>query len=163
MLRTIRLTLAIIFFALVTLLFLDFTGTLHGWMGWMAKIQFLPALLALNVGGIAACCIDLAVRTRLLFRYLSARRISGCHFPVCGQTEEKPLPLLSRKEMAALWDAGIVCRHPHCGGTLSYGRFAARAVQLLWAYRFQSFRSRLPVGQQSAGIPGGTGGQLRFL
>lgn len=50
MLRTIRLTLAIVFFALVTLLFLDFTGTLHGWMGWMAKIQFLPALLALNVG-----------------------------------------------------------------------------------------------------------------
>ena len=50
MLRTIRLTLAIVFFALVTLLFLDFTGTLHGWMDWMAKIQFLPALLALNAG-----------------------------------------------------------------------------------------------------------------
>lgn len=50
MLRTIRLTLAIVFFALITLLFLDFTGTLHGYMGWMAKIQFLPALLALNVG-----------------------------------------------------------------------------------------------------------------
>lgn len=50
MLRTIRLTLAIVFFAFVTLLFLDFTGTLHGWMGWMAKIQFIPALLALNAG-----------------------------------------------------------------------------------------------------------------
>lgn len=50
MLRKIRLTLAIIFFTLITLLFLDFTGTLHGWFGWMAKIQFLPALLALNVG-----------------------------------------------------------------------------------------------------------------
>lgn len=50
MLRTIRLTLAIVFFALITLLFLDFSGTLHGYMGWMAKIQFLPALLALNVG-----------------------------------------------------------------------------------------------------------------
>ena len=32
------------------MLFLDFTGTLHAWLGWMAKIQFLPALLALNVG-----------------------------------------------------------------------------------------------------------------
>jgi len=39
---------------LVTLLFLDFTGTLHHWCGWMAKIQFLPALLALNFGIIAA-------------------------------------------------------------------------------------------------------------
>ena len=50
MLRTIRLTLAVIFFALITLLFLDFTGTLHAWFGWMAKIQFLPAVLALNIG-----------------------------------------------------------------------------------------------------------------
>ena len=50
MLRKIRLTFAIFFFVLITLLFLDFTGTLHAWFGSMAKIQFLPALLALNVG-----------------------------------------------------------------------------------------------------------------
>lgn len=50
MLRKIRLTLAILFFTLVTLLFLDFTGTAHAWFGWMAKIQFLPAVLALNIG-----------------------------------------------------------------------------------------------------------------
>ena len=41
MLRTIRLTAAIVCFTLVTLLFLDFTGTLHTWFGWLAKIQFL--------------------------------------------------------------------------------------------------------------------------
>lgn len=34
MLRTIRLTAAIVCFTLVTLLFLDFTGTLHTWFGW---------------------------------------------------------------------------------------------------------------------------------
>ena len=50
MLRTIRLTTAIVCFTLITLLFLDFTGTLHTWFGWLAKIQFLPALLALNIG-----------------------------------------------------------------------------------------------------------------
>lgn len=50
MLRKIRMTLAIICFTLVTLLFLDFTGTLHAWFGWLAKIQFLPAVLALNAG-----------------------------------------------------------------------------------------------------------------
>ncbi|WP_065219973.1 MULTISPECIES: 4Fe-4S binding protein [Butyricimonas] len=50
MLRKIRLTLAIICFTLITLLFLDFTGTLHAWFGWLAKIQFLPAVLALNAG-----------------------------------------------------------------------------------------------------------------
>lgn len=44
MLRKLRLTAAIVFFALITLLFLDFTGTVHAWLGWLAKIQFLPAL-----------------------------------------------------------------------------------------------------------------------
>ncbi len=53
MLRKIRLTLAVLFFVLVTMLFLDFTGTLHAWFGWMAKVQFLPAVLALNVGVVA--------------------------------------------------------------------------------------------------------------
>ena len=41
---------AVLFFTFITLLFLDFTGTLHTWFGWMAKIQFLPAVLALNAG-----------------------------------------------------------------------------------------------------------------
>lgn len=50
MLRKIRIAAAAVFFTLVTLLFLDFTGTLHAWFGWMAKVQLLPALLAVNVG-----------------------------------------------------------------------------------------------------------------
>ncbi len=49
MLRKLRIIAATIFFALITLLFLDFTGTLHAWFGWLAKIQFLPAVMALNV------------------------------------------------------------------------------------------------------------------
>lgn len=50
MLRKIRLTLAVLFFVAVTALFLDFTGAVHAWLGWTAKVQFLPALLAMNVG-----------------------------------------------------------------------------------------------------------------
>lgn len=57
MLKKIRLTLAILFFAAITLLFLDFTGSIHALFGWMAKIQFLPALLALNVGVIVALVV----------------------------------------------------------------------------------------------------------
>lgn len=48
MLRKIRTTLAFLSLTLITLLFVDFTGTLHSYLGWLAKIQFLPALLALN-------------------------------------------------------------------------------------------------------------------
>ena len=53
MLRKIRIILASLFFIGVTLLFLDFTGTIHAWLGWMAKVQFLPAVLALNFGVVA--------------------------------------------------------------------------------------------------------------
>lgn len=53
MLRKIRLTLAVLFFVAVTALFLDFTGTIHAWLGWTAKVQFLPALLAVNTGVVA--------------------------------------------------------------------------------------------------------------
>ena len=54
MLRKTRIILATIFFVGVTLLFLDFTGALHAWLGWMAKVQFLPAVLAVNFGVVAA-------------------------------------------------------------------------------------------------------------
>lgn len=54
MLRKIRIAFALIFFIGATLLFLDFTGLIHTWFGWIAKVQFLPALLALNFGVIAA-------------------------------------------------------------------------------------------------------------
>ena len=62
MLRKIRIVAATICFALITLLFLDFTGTLHLWFGCLAQIQFLPAILALNVG-----VIVLLVALTLLF------------------------------------------------------------------------------------------------
>jgi ferredoxin len=54
MLRKIRRIVAAIFFLLVTLLFLDFTGTAHLWFGWLAKIQSIPAILAANVAIIIA-------------------------------------------------------------------------------------------------------------
>ena len=46
----IRKILAGVFFIGITLLFLDFTGSIHLWLGWMAQFQFLPAVLALNFG-----------------------------------------------------------------------------------------------------------------
>lgn len=64
MLRKIRIVAAVLCFGLITLLFLDFTGTLHAWFGWLAKIQFLPALLSLNVAVVAV----LLVLTLLLGR-----------------------------------------------------------------------------------------------
>ena len=64
MLKKLRVALAVIFWLGITLLFLDFTGALHGWLGWMAKVQFLPAVLALNV----AVIIGLVVLTLVFGR-----------------------------------------------------------------------------------------------
>ena len=60
MLKKTRTVLAAICFVLITLLFLDFTGTLHAWLGWVAKIQFLPALMALNFV-VVACLVVLTL------------------------------------------------------------------------------------------------------
>ena len=61
MLKKTRVLLAALFFIGITLLFI---GIGHNCWGWMAKLQFLPSLLALNVGVI----IGLILLTLLLGR-----------------------------------------------------------------------------------------------
>ena len=57
MLRKIRITLAAVMFLGITLLFLDFTGTMQPWVGWMPKMQLLEAALALNVVVLAVLAV----------------------------------------------------------------------------------------------------------
>lgn len=57
MLRKIRIILAIVFFLGITALFLDFSGVLHSYLGWMAKIQFLPAVMATSLIIVAAILV----------------------------------------------------------------------------------------------------------
>lgn len=53
MLRKIRILLASIFSVGITLLFLDFSGSVQPWLGWMAKLQFLPSVMAINIISVA--------------------------------------------------------------------------------------------------------------
>ena len=64
MLRRLRIFFAVLFLCAVVLLFVDFTGAAHAWLGWVAKVQFLPALLAANFAVVAF----LAVLTLLFGR-----------------------------------------------------------------------------------------------
>ena len=57
MLRKIRIIFSTFFFVLTTLLFLDFTGTIHLWFGWIAKTQLIPAILATNIIVLAVMAI----------------------------------------------------------------------------------------------------------
>ncbi|MDO5582353.1 MAG: 4Fe-4S binding protein, partial [Planctomycetia bacterium] len=65
MLRTIRIILAVFFFVSISLLFLDFTGTVNDYLGWTAKLQILPAILSLNI----AVMIGIAVLTLIAGRF----------------------------------------------------------------------------------------------
>lgn len=49
MLRRIRIILSLVVITLLTWLFVDFSGTAHHLVGWLAKVQLLPAVLSLNV------------------------------------------------------------------------------------------------------------------
>lgn len=64
MLQTLRRIVAAVVLLLTTLLFLDITGVIHLWFGWLAKIQLIPAILAVNV----AVIVILALLTLLFGR-----------------------------------------------------------------------------------------------
>ena len=56
-LRKIRIAIAAVMMIGITWLFLDFTRTAYPWLSWMPKLQFLEALLALNVVVIAGLVV----------------------------------------------------------------------------------------------------------
>ena len=146
MLRTIRLTLAVIFFAFITLLFLDFTGTLHAWFGWMAKIQFLPAVLALNIGVVLFLAVLTLVFGRIycsvicplgvfqdIVSWLSAKRKKN-------RFRYSPVLKWLRYGVLGVFVLAII------GGLNSFCR-ATGPLQLIRAHRFQPFSPRSTNGQ----------------
>lgn len=147
MLRKIRIVAATICFTLITLLFLDFTGTLHLWFGWLAKIQFLPAVLALNVGVVAF----LVILTLLFGRvYCSVICPLGVFQDIVswisGKRKKEPIPLFTGYLMAALQHVGIVHRRPACRIHGYCGPH--RSIQRIRTNRIQSVRSTLSMGKQ---------------
>lgn len=65
MLKATRVILAIISIMCVTLLFVDFTGTAQSLWPWMAKIQFIPALLSVNILAILSVVVFTLIFGRL--------------------------------------------------------------------------------------------------
>ena len=53
----VRRVLAGLSLLAVTALFLDLSGALHGWLGWLAKLQLLPAIMAANFAVIAGIAV----------------------------------------------------------------------------------------------------------
>lgn len=55
--KTIRRIAAIFFLLGITLLFLDFTGATYAWLSWMARLQFIPAVLSGSIVVVTAIVV----------------------------------------------------------------------------------------------------------
>ena len=63
--RKWRTAVALLSLAALALLFLDFTGTAHHFLGWLAEVQLLPAILAVNLAVVVALLLLTLVFGRL--------------------------------------------------------------------------------------------------
>ena len=142
MLKRIRTILAAVVFVLITLLFLDFTGTLHGWLSWLAKIQFLPAVMALNVVVVAVLIILTLIFGRI---YCSVICPLGVFQDLLARFHRKKNKYSYSKEVRWLRYPVLVVFIIACVvgvGSLfqllapysSYGRIATMIFQLLWMW-----------------------------
>ena len=140
MLKKIRTILAVVCFALITLLFLDFTGTLHCWLSWLAKIQFLPAVMALNVVVVAALIFLTLVFGRIycsvicplgVFQDLLARfHRKKNKYSYSKEVRWLRYPVLAVFVIAGL--AGIGSLFQLLAPYSSYGRIATMIFQPIW-------------------------------
>ena len=103
MLKRIRRILAIVFFALITLLFLDFTGTLHTWFGWMAKVQFLPAVMALNLGVVIALILLTLIFGRIYCSVICPLGVMQDLFAWLGRERTRNRYTYSRAKSGLRW------------------------------------------------------------
>jgi polyferredoxin len=140
MLRKIRTILAGVVFVLITLLFLDFTGTLHHWLSWLAKIQFLPAVMALNVVVVVALLVLTLVFGRIycsiicplgVFQDVLARiRRKKNKYSYSKEVKWLRYPVLVVFIIAAV--AGIGSLFQLLAPYSAYGRIATTIFQPIW-------------------------------
>ena len=140
MLRKIRTILAGVFFVLITLLFLDFTGTLHHWLTWLAQIQFLPAVMALNVVVVVALLLLTLIFGRIycsvicplgVFQDILARfRRKKNKYSYSKEVRWLRYPMLVVFIIAAV--AGIGSLFQLLAPYSAYGRIATMIFQPVW-------------------------------
>ena len=140
MLRKIRTILAGVFFVLITLLFLDITGTLHHWLSWLAQIQFLPAVMALNVVVVVALLLLTLIFGRIycsvicplgVFQDILARfRRKKNKYSYSKEVRWLRYPMLVVFIIAAV--AGIGSLFQLLAPYSAYGRIATMIFQPVW-------------------------------
>ena len=142
MLRKIRIALATVMFIGITLLFLDFTGTMHQWVSWMPKIQFLEAVLALNVVVIAALLVLTLIFGRIYCSVICPLGIMQDIFGWFGKKAKKNRYTYSKQKHALriIFFVMMLISLVLGGGTIvqllapysAFGRICTNLLQPVW-------------------------------
>lgn len=144
MLRKIRIVLASLCFVGITLLFLDFTGTAHAWLGYLARVQLVPALLALHVGIVAALLLLTLLFGRVYCSVVCPLGVMQDLFGRAGRRTRRhryswsPARTGLRYAMLALFAAALVAGVGSLAALLepysAYGRIAQNLLAPLWGW-----------------------------
>ena len=142
MLRKIRITLATVMFIGITLLFLDFTGTMRHWVSWMPKLQFLEAVLALNVVVIVALLVLTLVFGRIYCSVICPLGIMQDIFGWLGKKAKKNRYTYSKQKHALriIFFGIMLISLVLGGGTIvqllapysAFGRICTNLLQPVW-------------------------------
>jgi len=89
LLRTVRIVLATFFYLTVTLLFLGIGWQFNLWMGWVAKVQFLPALMALDFAVLAGLIVLTLIFGRLYCSVICPLGVMQDIFGWLGKKQKK--------------------------------------------------------------------------
>ena len=144
LLRKIRIPLAILAFASITWLFIDFTGLAHGYVGWLARLQFLPAVLALNAVTVLALVVLTLIFGRIYCSVVCPLGVMqdgiahlhprGKH--KAGRYAYSPERRWLRLTVLALFIVAVVAGSGSLVALLapysSYGRMAANLLRPVW-------------------------------
>lgn len=143
-LKTGRQLLASVSIILVTGLFLDFTGTWQSIFGWMAKIQFLPAVLSLNVAVIVGLIMLTILFGRLYCSVICPLGIMQDGFAWFGKKAKKNRYSYSKAKsilryamlavMVVSLIAGISSMVAILAPYSAYGRIANTLLQPIWIW-----------------------------
>ena len=142
MLKKIRKTLGSLCFISLLLLFLDFTGTLHHYLGWLAKVQALEAILALNAMVVVALAMLTFIFGRIYCSVICPLGVRQDIFGWLGKKSKKNRYTYSKEvkwlryAMLALLVIGVLAGVGSITQILApysaFGRIATMLLQPLW-------------------------------
>ncbi|MCM1029035.1 MAG: 4Fe-4S binding protein [Pseudoflavonifractor sp.] len=144
MLRNFRVAAAVAFLCCITLLFLDFSGTAPRLFGWMAKIQFLPALMALNFVALAFVVALTLLLGRVYCSVICPLGVMQDIFGWAGKRAKRNRYTFSKAKTALRWAMlGVMALAIVAGvGSIvallapysAYGRIAQSLLQPIWVW-----------------------------